>query len=341
MVDIRNMNSSDNKIETIKEKFRKGVIEQYKRFIETGNDREFTNKQYEICGSGIGDSTPRWAILSKKNFFGLYAELKHETNESKEGLFLMANGGRFRIECCPFTFSREIDISDILEKSEDEQYSYITDFYNMNNRQLFEKYGVSLRMAEEKKFAAACLVLDSLLEGKYESIKDIFCHNHRGQSIEIELQDGTQIIARDNGEGITIKQGSREASVNFEGVYNKTDRKDRRHDNINNLEVENVVYTGNQELMLQLKQAMQEQFKSQQNINENRDENSFEQQVEEKIGAQKIIDFMKQNNLDSHDLSLALAMVLGKTTDRTTAEQQIISTVSKEKGENENNRSEQ
>ena len=50
----------------------------------------------------------------------------------------------------------------------------------------------------------------------------------------------------------------------------------------------------------------------------------------EKIGAEKIIDFMKQNNLEPHDLALALSMVLARTTNRTEAEQHIVDANSKD-----------
>lgn len=57
-------------------------------------------------------------------------------------------------------------------------------------------------------------------------------------------------------------------------------------------------------------------------------------------GAEKIIEFMKQNNLEAHDLALALSMTLARTTDRTHAEQHIVNEVDKSKEKPENVQSE-
>ena len=94
---------------------------------------------------------------------------------------------------------------------------------------------------------------------------------------------------------------------------------------------------------------MQEQFKSQQEQSvstKEEDEKIGTETIEtetigtekigaetigtEKIGAEKIIDFMKQNNLEPHDLALALSMVLARTTNRTEAEQHIVDANSKD-----------
>ena len=288
MEEIRDMQSIVNSIKTIKKRFEIGVIEPYKEFksMETANASDFGTKQYEICYDG-STTTPRWTIISRKNFFGINAVLGRENGQTTGQLFLEANPGRFRIECPPFWFKRKIDISDILERNEEQQYCELTEFYNMNNRQFFKKFVVSLKKSEERKLATECLLLDSLLEGKYEEIKDLICHNHEAQTIEIEMEDGTKIIARDDDKGVTITQGGKEASVNFDGVYNKTESRDSKQDNIDNLDVENITYTGDQELILQLQQAMQEQFKSQQKSNENKEENIVDD------GYQKVTGYTK------------------------------------------------
>ncbi len=62
--------------------------------------------------------------------------------------------------------------------------------------------------------------------------------------------------------------------------------------------------------------------------NENAEEQVAPQRVQttdDRTGAEKIIEFMKQNGLGPHDLTLALTMTLAKTSDRTNAEQHIVS----------------
>ena len=175
MVNTRDMTSKDNTLEVIKEKFKKGVIDLYRQFLIDKDLDKFGHKSYQIC-STVSDevSTPRWAILSRKNLFGLGAEIDY-TDQNR--LKLTANPGRFRIECPPITFVNKIDVSDILERSEESQYDEVTQFFDMNNRQVFEKFGIRTSDSDQMIFLANCVLLDSLLHNRYSELKDVFCHN--------------------------------------------------------------------------------------------------------------------------------------------------------------------
>ena len=69
-------------------------------------------------------------------------------------------------------------------------------------------------------------------------------------------------------DGLIVKEDGKEARVDFDAI--NIGENPKRLTNINDLEVENVVYTGAPELIAKLQQAMQEQFKSQQELTEDR-----------------------------------------------------------------------
>lgn len=371
MDELRDMHSRVNSLEGVKEKYKKGVIENFQYIVENqrqitqnaadvsteGKKRAlrhaFSNNQYKECYDDSLGSNDRWGIVAEKNIFGLEADILPENEEGKK-IVLRACSGRFQMQKFPQNFfPKTMDISNIRNRNENEQYSEIEEFYNMNNRQVFEKYGVYTQCGEGNNIAinliANSVILDSLLQGRYSEILDIFCYSPSdGYRIEIKLTDGTEIIANsgdisdtiDGKKGITIKKDGKEARVNFDAVS----RGEKRNflTNINDLEVENVVYTctGEKELSIQLRQAMQEQFKSQksrEDVENQLDEPNVLQ--EEKNGAQKIIEFMEQNNLEAHDLSLALSMVLARTTDKTNAEQYIINAINRGRENSEDSKS--
>ena len=132
---------------------------------------------------------------------------------------------------------------------------------------------------------ANCVILDSLLEERYSEIEDIFCFSPYGYVTTITLSDGTEIIANSADskdahlpKGITIKKDGKKANVNFD-----TKSKERKTDfltDIDDLEVENVVYTGDAELIEQLQQAMQTQFESQRKSKKVDNKNYYEEYSE-------------------------------------------------------------
>lgn len=300
MDNLRDMSSTTNSLEGIKEKYKKGVIENFQFVVE--NQRKivqdsvftsmsgpkaalryaFTQNQYKECHDASLGSNDRWGIVAGKNLFGLEASILPEKEEGKK-IVLKACSGRFQMQKFPQDFfTKTIDISDIRERSENEQYAEIEEFYNMNNRQVFEKYGVFAQCGdgngERINLIANTVVLDSLLKGRYSEISNIYCYSPAGgYHFKIKLADGTEITAN-SGEmidtlagkkGITIKKDEKEATVDFDAI--STGEKSDILTNINELEVENVEYSGDLEMVQGLQQAMQEQFESQREQNQSLD----------------------------------------------------------------------
>lgn len=353
MNEFKYMISKTNSFEGVKEKYRKAIIENYRDSLRVRNTESarirFDKTQNSNASYNSLGANDRWAIVSKKNFFGLEASFLPENaqgTESRNMLYLKLNSGRFEMQKFPKKiFPNEINISDIGERSEEEQFAEVEEFYNMNNRQVFEKYGVNARRLNdemgEMNLIACCLVLDSLLQGIGQDMEEIFCTTSSyGYIINIKLEDYTEISANstnlygfDYDRGITIKKfDGKNARVEFQAI--STEHNADMLKNINNLEVKHVEYSGDSELIGQLQQAMQEQFKSQQEKVEDNDKSKHreiqKEGLDEILGAQKIIEYMKRENLEPHDLALALSMMLAKTTDKANAEQHIIDSTVKD-----------
>lgn len=173
MSGIRDMSSKYNTLDGLKERFKKGILEPYKKFLKDNDIYAFNKTSYQICTTE-GPATPRWGLVSRKNLFGLDAGIDYQNNNK---LVITLNAGRFRIECLPVGFRNKFDISDILDRSEEEQFTEVEQFFDMNNRQAFEKFGVRPNNADEMSFVANCVLLDSLLEGRYSELEEIDCNN--------------------------------------------------------------------------------------------------------------------------------------------------------------------
>ena len=360
MENLIDMKSETNSLRKIKEKYKKGVIDNInERLLEIREIREknggiteleldnerrkFDNTQFQNCYDDSIGSNARWGIVGRKNFFGLEAELyPTDVKRSKDSkYFLRAMSGRFQMQKFDRSiFTTRVNISDIRERSEDEQFKELEEFYNMTNRDVFEKYGVLAYDENTRNLVASCVVLDSLLKDKYSEIKDVFCYTPDGYGIKIKLEDGVEIQVNTRNpnsntygkKGITIKKDGKEARVEFDAI--SIGEKHDVLENIDDLEVENVEYTGDAQLIAQLQQALKEQFKSEREKDGDKTQQASEldslQEEHEKTGAEKIIEFMRQNKLEPHDLSLALSMVLARTTDITNAEQHIVEGVNPE-----------
>lgn len=310
MDELRIMSSEANSLEGIKEKYKKAIIDNYEaRLLECKNKRIsniddinqerriFDSIQYKNAFDDSLGSNDRWGIVSRKNFFGLRADFLPENGKGlrkDNRLYLRLISGRFQMQKFPGVtskkfFPRAINISDINTRNEEEKFSELEEFYNMNNREVFEKYGVYANLRSDNgsqtNLLANCVILDSLLEERYSEIEDIFCFSPYGYVTTITLSDGTEIIANSADskdahlpKGITIKKDGKKANVNFD-----TKSKERKTDfltDIDDLEVENVVYTGDAELIEQLQQAMQTQFESQRKSKKVDNKNYYEEYSE-------------------------------------------------------------
>ena len=288
MNELRDMHSRANSLEGIKEKFQKAIIDNYEQRTETlislrksglplqesdfdAERRKFDNIQYENAFDDSLTSNDRWGIVSKKNFFGLKAEFFQPGK--KHLLVLRPCSGRFQMQKfpdCEQMFPKAIDISDMHKREENKKFAELEEFNNMTNREVFEKYGVDVRGNTVMSLVANCLILDSVLKGRYDDLEDVYCSSEPCYTISIRLNDGTEICANASFEkmrtnidnGVTIrKKDGKEATVSFDAM--SIEKEPERLTDINNLKVENVVYNGDLELIEQLKQAIQEQFAQQ------------------------------------------------------------------------------
>lgn len=80
-----------------------------------------------------------------------------------------------------------------------------------------------------------------------------------GQTIEVTLQDGTIIKA--SMDGITLERNGKKATVNFETI--NLGKKQSILKDIDDLDVKDVYYLGDDKLETELRSAMAEQFESQ------------------------------------------------------------------------------
>lgn len=262
----RDMRSNSNSIESIRKLYQEGIIDPFRTFMESKEEsREakwtFGKSQYRVLREN--NPTPRWNIVSPHNFFGI--EGVAETKRNGKRLFLKANAGRFRLESPPLEFKNMIDISDILGRNPEEQFTELDEFYSMNNREFFQKFGVEER-GESVYSVANCLLLDSLLKEKYSELEEVWCHNSNGEhTIDIKLNDGTIISAYDEGHKqkkgrIEIKKGKESANVVFGAVSPATFCELIK---LEDIDVKDIIYSGDEQLAESLRKAMAEQFKSQ------------------------------------------------------------------------------
>ena len=109
---LSNMRVECNSIDSIKEKYKRGIIEAYKYVIQNAKTitagsydkiqscrSEFDSMQGHLCEDISLGSNARWGIVSKKNLFGLEGELfpnERDTGEirSKENRFYLKGTAR-------------------------------------------------------------------------------------------------------------------------------------------------------------------------------------------------------------------------------------------------------
>ena len=158
----------------IKDLYDEGIIKPYEEFCEDRDIEKFNAKSYDICSTiQIAPwDNPKWRIVGGKNLFGLQPSVSTEGNNTK--MFLVPCIGKFRLDrfIGLFGWQNAWDISDISSRSEENKYKELREFYHMNNRQVFEKFGLELLDDTEQNriFITNALLLDSLLNGRYSDI---------------------------------------------------------------------------------------------------------------------------------------------------------------------------
>lgn len=132
----------------------------------------------------------------------------------------------------------------------------------MTNREFFQKYGIYAQFDYDKMLLANSVLIDSILKDRYDEVDTIWCGCVDGNAykIMIHMNDGTEITAGDANKyrGITIEKDGKKARVEYNPI--SKNKSSELIDNIEDLTVENVTYTGDLELTEQLQNAIQEQF---------------------------------------------------------------------------------
>ena len=179
-------------------------------------------------------------------------------------------------------------------RSPEEQFTELEEFYNMTNREVFEKYGINAQDEASKMLLSNSLLLDSLLKGKYDEVDTIFCGrlDNNVFKTNIHMQDGTDIIAGDTegDRGIRIEKDGKVARLEYDPASKKGTSV--VISDINNLTIENLKYSGDTNLMKQIERAIEEQFGIRDEIaNENADDmNTQKSDFEDKqVIARKIL----------------------------------------------------
>ena len=150
---------------------------------------------------------------------------------------------------------------------------------------------------------------DSFVDSRYQKIESHLASEGNDKSDIHLLPDKISIIVQNE-----IKEA--------EGMdYNDEDSKKN-----------NAQYIEQLKSALEFFEKVQELAKSEKNIEEYTEDLSSTQPT----GAERIIEFMKQNNLEPHDLALALSMTLARTTDKNNAEKHIAKEVDRGKEDLEN-----
>lgn len=198
-------------------------------------------------------------------------------------------------------FTKYINISNIYQRREEEQFTELEEFYNMTNRDVFKKYGILATEYHDKMLLANSVLIDSLLKDRYDEVDTIWCGSVDGNhyKIIIDMNDGTKITAGDTDRfrGITIEKDDQKARMEYEPIAKNQNAE--FIDDIDNLSVENVIYTGDLELMEQLQTAIQEQFGTK----------VREKETTEQDETQKIFD---ESTYTSEDIELLTRQILTK-----------------------------
>lgn len=249
----------------IKSLYDEGIIKPYEEFCKDGDIRKFGDQSYNICSTiniAAWDN-PRWRIVGGKNLFGLQAKVSNEGNNPQ--MVLTPCIGKFRLDrfSDKFVGPKEWDISDILSREGENKYKELREFYHMNNRQVFEEFGFNLWQDNDPNsiFVTNALLLDTLLNDRYSDIID-FGTTERNCSIKLNDETTIEVYNAGNRKGITIRNGKSMGRVNYTAKSIASEEQ-QFVTSLDQLDVSDVRYTGDERIIEQLKQAMGENFISQ------------------------------------------------------------------------------
>lgn len=324
-------------------------------FKEDGElDREgyslfYSNNKKEYCKLGkdnsiLGDGKSK--IIGKSAFTPRIVKKDETEAESAKYYLTLDNQGKFDHHFDQFYMSniKNIHEIDIIDMTEEDIMSKVEQILNMSNEEIMNMFNIQETYSTKVKIE---LLIDDVVKQYFEQ---------QAQEI-IEEAYGPEWGIRTTYKGCVLQDscGYNNNSksiihINPEGKYPYNGDKisykvlTPRENDISKIRIDIKEANVSSELGQLILQTLQERFterETEEQQEEAQTEKTIEEQPtkqtnEEKTGAEKIIEFVEQNNLTPHDISLALTMMLAKVTDKTNAEQHIVNQLDKNKENSQN-----
>lgn len=299
---------------------RKSFYEPYykidsEKYVELGKDveRDYRSK---IVGKSV--FTPK--IICQKN---------DDPTIGYNYFLTLDEQGQFDHHCL-LIFGNAIKKIDVTSMSREEIMTIVEQMLNMSNEEIMTMFNIKQVYSPNIKIG---LILDDVVQ-KYSEQQGQELQKYYGPEGGIRIKSEKEeinISERDNG-FIQIL-----SSQDSEPVYESVSYKvlSGRESNLDKIRLDIEKSNVNSRLGKLILETLEERFTERQ-IEEEKVESKTEQTGKEKTGAEKIIEFMRQNNLESNDLALALSMSLARTTDKINAGQHIVNEINNDREISEN-----
>lgn len=315
-------------------------------------------KEYSKLGrdnSALGDGVSK--IIGKSAFTPRILKktvIKDKKEVESDRYYLtLDNQGRFDHHFDQFYTknSKNIQEIDITDMSKEDIMSKVEQILNMSNEEIMTMFNIQETYSTKVKIE---LLLDDVVQQYFEQ---------QGQEIKKKAYGPEWGIRTITDKGRVLQdscgfdyKGKSTILINTEGKSEYDNNVDEisykvltpEENDISKIRITIEKANVNSELGQLILQTLQERFtereieekqevaENEKPIKEQQKEYETKQTTKEKTGAEKIIEFVEQNNLTPHDISLALTMMLAKATDKTNAEQHIINQIDKNKETSQN-----
>lgn len=287
-----------------------------KRYMELGRDKGRDNRSKIIGKSAF---TPK--IIRERNL---------EEPDLGDNYFLTLDAqGRFDHHL-PLQYLNKDKRINVTMMTKEEIMTKVEQLLNMTNEEIMTMFNIESNYLSNINIA---LILDDVISNYFEQQGQKFEKTYYPEKdITIKSEKEEIVIGTASlkyGNLIMLKEGSNQKEfINYEILTGIKSDIDAIRVDIKDVDV-------NSELGKVLLRTLEERFVERQ-LTEKQSGTKTEHEGEEKTGAEKIIEYMRQNNLDSQDLVLAVTMVLARTADKTNAEQHIVMDINKDRESFEN-----
>ena len=276
--------------------------------------------------SDLGDN--RSKIVGKSAFTPKIITKIIDPDMGNEYFFTLDSQGKFTHH---FQFPYRVkEIAIPWNASKEEIMNRAEQILNMSNEEVMKEFNITTLDTPIRKIELIIAdTINKYLEEKGINSKEYY-HEH-GMMIR---DDEEEISIYHHNERDTVELLNQREEIFYELLTG-------RETNLDKMKISIKEAKGDSELFKKILGTLEERFeekKIENELNETKEENETEMVNKEKTGAEKIMEFMKQNNLSTNDLALALSMSMAKTTDKIKAEQHIVNEVNKNKEISENMR---